>query len=104
MRAAALALFALAAPALAQSAGQWRAPDHIWASSCTYCHDAGSAPRLRGAHPDAKLVVIVARSGLPRMPAFHPSEIGDKELAALGAWLQRQPVPAASKPLPGTRK
>jgi hypothetical protein len=24
------------------------------------------------------------------MPAFHPSEIDDRELAALGTWLQRQ--------------
>jgi mono/diheme cytochrome c family protein len=95
VKAAALALLAFAAPALAQSAGQWRAPDHIWASSCTYCHDSGVGPHLRGAHPDPKLVVIVARSGLPGMPAFHPSEISDAELAALAAWLQVQPAPAA---------
>jgi len=104
MRVAALALLAFAAPALAQSAGQWRAPDHVWASSCTYCHDTGSAPRLRGTHPDANLVAIVARNGLPGMPAFHPSEISDQELAALGAWLQRQPAPAALKPPAGKRK
>jgi cytochrome c553 len=96
-------LLALAPAAHAERAGQWRGPEHIWASSCTYCHDDGSGPRLRGAHPDAKLVAIVARNGLPGMPAFHPSEISDPELATLGAWLQRQPPPA-QPPKPGKAK
>jgi len=85
-----LVLLALADPLHAESAGQWRGPDHIWASSCSYCHDTGVGPRLRGARPDPKLVDLAVRNGLPGMPAFHPSEVSDKELAALGAWLQRQ--------------
>lgn len=88
-----LATAGLAAPAFAQSAGQWRGPAQIWSKSCHYCHDSGVGPNLRGAHLDPRVVIVVARGGMPGMPAFHPSEINDAELAGLARWLHDQPPP-----------
>lgn len=94
MRFIASALLLLPAPLHAQSAGQWGKPERIWTASCTYCHDQGVGPSLRGTHPDTRLVASAVRNGMPGMPVFHRSEIDDQELAALSAWLQRQPGPA----------
>ena len=97
----ALALLALAgmgaAPALAQSAGQWRGPAHIWASSCGYCHDAGGpGPVLKGRKLDPALIATMVRNGVPGMPNFHAAEIDDRELATIARWVSAAP-PSAVK-------
>lgn len=76
----------------AQSAGQWRGPEHVWGASCGYCHDEGVGPQLRGRKLPAELIPPVVRQGLPGMPSFHPSEIDDKELETLARWIARSPA------------
>jgi len=90
-----LALLLWTAPvaATAQSAGQWHGPEQIWAATCGYCHDEGVGPQLRGRKLPAAAIPPVVRQGLPGMPSFHPSEIDDKELAALARWIARSPAP-----------
>lgn len=97
MRAAAiLLLLAPAAPAAAQSAGQWRGPEHIWASSCGYCHDVGGpGPALKGRGLDPALIATVVRNGVPGMPNFHAAEIDDRELQALARWVATVPASTA---------
>jgi len=82
------------APAAAQSAGQWRGPQHIWAGTCGYCHGTPVAPEIRGMKLPAQAIAQIVRHGLPGMPAFHESELSDGEVAALAEWLSHAPVPA----------
>lgn len=89
-----LGLTLVCGSAQAQSSGQWRGPDQIWRSSCGYCHGAGVAPELRGRRLPPQATTMIVREGAPGMPAFHPSEIGDKELRQLARWLERSPAPA----------
>jgi len=93
---ATIILLSLVTPTLAsaQSAGQWRGPEHIWGASCGYCHDEGVGPQLRGRKLPAELIPPVVRQGLPGMPSFHPSEIDERELASLARWITRSPAPA----------
>jgi len=88
---AALWLAAAAAPALAQSAGEWKGPEQIWGASCGYCHDSGVGPPIKGARIAADAITAAVRQGLPGMPSFHPSEIDDRELATFSRWLSRTP-------------
>lgn len=91
-----LLLAGLAAPAFAQSAGQWRGPAHIWAASCGYCHDVGGpGPALKGRRLDPALIAAVVRGGVPGMPNFHAAEIDDRELAALAKWVAAAPASSA---------
>ena len=94
MMAAAL-LCTLASPhqVFAQSAGEWRDASHLYASSCTYCHDTGVAPNLRGVGWPKEYVSVRVRMGYQAMPAFKPSEISESEIAALATWLADQPLP-----------
>jgi cytochrome c5 len=85
------------APAFAQAAGQWQKPEQIWAASCSYCHEQDFAPELRGRNLPAEAIAPIVRQGVPGMPAFHPSEINDRELAGLSRWISASPAPAAKK-------
>jgi mono/diheme cytochrome c family protein len=84
---------ALLAPAAAraQAAGEWRDPEHLYDSSCTFCHDTGVGPTLKGAGWPKEYVALRLRLGFKAMPAFKPSEISDREIEALAAWLAAQP-------------
>lgn len=79
--------------ARAQSAGQWRGPEHMWESACGYCHGAGVAPELRGRGLPPSLIRKIAREGYAAMPAFHPSEFSDQDLAALADWIAKSQAP-----------
>jgi mono/diheme cytochrome c family protein len=83
---------------LAQSAGQWQGPQHIWNASCAYCHGTTHAPELLGREVSAEVVRRFIRQGAPGMPAFHSSEISDQELDALAEWIETSKTP--SKPNP----
>lgn len=89
-----LAALAAAGAARAQAAGQWRGPEAIWAASCSYCHETGVGPELRGIRLPPATIEKAVRSGFVQMPAFHPSEISDAELRSLAAWLSAAPAPA----------
>jgi 4-cresol dehydrogenase (hydroxylating) cytochrome subunit len=99
MKPAAVVVLALAlatgavAGAHAQSAGQWRGPEHMWESACGYCHGAGVAPELRGRGLPASLIRKIAREGYAAMPAFHPSEFSDQDLSALADWIAKSQAP-----------
>jgi cytochrome c553 len=74
------------------------APPKPWVDACTYCHEAQIAPSLFGRRLEPAAIVVIVRNGLPAMPAFHRAEISDAELAALAAWIARQPPTAPSPP------
>ena len=93
MRALVAFVALLPAPTLAQSAGQWSGPQQIWGASCGYCHGEGIGPEIRGLKLPPATIVATARNGAPGMPAFHPSEIDDHELAALARWISAAPAP-----------
>jgi mono/diheme cytochrome c family protein len=102
---AAALLGLLAAPQLvsAQSAGEWRDASHLYSSSCTYCHDTGVGPNLRGVGWPKEYVAVRVRMGYQAMPAFKPSEISEAEIAALAAWLADQPLPPGPEKAGATR-
>jgi mono/diheme cytochrome c family protein len=70
----------------------WIGPEHIWRSTCGYCHGLG-APELRGAGLPPPLIMQFARRGAPGMPPFHESEITDIDLRRLAEWIAAQPKP-----------
>lgn len=91
----------LAPPAArAQSAGEWRGPEHLWGALCSYCHGAGVSLQLLGTKLPAATIVEFTRKGLKAMPPFAPTQISDAELAALAEWISRSEPPAAP-PQPG---
>lgn len=92
-------LLALGAPVTgqAQSAGQWRGPEHIWAASCGYCHDTNVGPQLKGRNLPAEAIAYFVRFGGSAMPAFHPSELNERELTVLSAWLAKSIKPEPKK-------
>lgn len=73
--------------AAAQAANQWRGPQHIYDSTCVYCHETGVAPRLKGRGLPEAFVRLRLRRGYGAMPAFRPSEISPADAAALARWL-----------------
>jgi mono/diheme cytochrome c family protein len=81
------------ARAPAQSAGEWRGPQHLWDALCGYCHGAGVSLQLLGAKLPAPLIAEVTRSGLKAMPPFAPTQISDAELAALAEWISHSEPP-----------
>jgi mono/diheme cytochrome c family protein len=89
---------AWSALAAAQSAGQWRGPDQLYATICSFCHDTGVGPVLKGKHYPAKQIQAVVRHGQNGMPAMRPSEFSDAELASLADMLSDSPAPASTKP------
>jgi mono/diheme cytochrome c family protein len=90
----ALALsFALAAPAAAQSAGQWRSAEQIYGKVCARCHETHVAPRLLGRKLPAAYVRQIVLHGMRAMPAFRPTDFSEEELAALGRLVEQQPAP-----------
>lgn len=73
---------------------KWSGPEHIWRSSCGYCHGgAAGAPELRGAGLPPEAIIQFARQGAPGMPPFHASEISDEDLTRLAKWISVQPKP-----------
>lgn len=90
---------ALAGPvAQAQSAGEWGSPEQLWRAACRYCHDNGIARELRGAGLSSQAIVTAVRTGPKAMPSFTSSQISDRELEQLAAWvsLQKAPAPQAA--------
>ena len=99
---AASLLAACAAGAAAQdrAAEPRETPEHIWASSCGYCHGGPmNAPRLHGRQLPEAVVIAIVRNGANGMPPFHASAIGDEDLRTLARWIREAPGPSpASRP------
>ena len=89
-----------AARSPAQSAGEWRGPQHMWDALCAYCHGAGVSLQLLGMQLPAPLIAEVTRRGLKAMPPFAPTQISDAELAALAEWISHSEPPP--RPATGT--
>lgn len=80
--------------AQAQSSGEWGSPEQLWRATCRYCHDNGVARELRGAGLEAQAIVTAVRTGPKAMPAFTQSQISDRDLEQLAAWVTAQKAPA----------
>ena len=91
----ALAVLLASARAEAQSAGEWGSPAQLWRAACSYCHDNGIARELRGAGLTPQAVATAVRVGPKAMPSFTASQISDREIEQLAAWMstQKPPVP-----------
>ena len=81
----------------AQSAGQWRDANHIFAKTCAHCHDTGVGPELRGRNLPAQYITLVVQNGLRAMPAFRPTDFSAAEVEALAKMISQSPAPAAPK-------
>lgn len=94
-----LALGGVAVAAQDRSTERRETPEHIWASSCGYCHGGPmNAPRLHGRQLPEAVVMAIVRNGANGMPPFHPSAIGDEDLRALARWIREAPDPASPVP------
>ncbi len=91
---AAMSVFTGAA-AHAQATGEWRTPEHAYGSACVYCHETGVAPVLKGRQLPVEYVRDRVRRGYNAMPAFKPSELGERDLEALAAWINASAAPPA---------
>ncbi len=78
----------------AQSAGGWASSAQLWRATCSYCHDNGIARELRGAGLTPQAVATAVRTGPNAMPSFTASQISDRELEQLAAWMSTQKAPA----------
>nr|WP_294524010.1 cytochrome c [uncultured Rhodopila sp.] len=88
---ATLVLLAAAWPARAQSAGQWKNPDHLYAKICANCHDTGVGPTIVGRDFKPDHYVTTVRHGSKAMPAFRVTEIDDAALLMLAEQLAAVP-------------
>jgi mono/diheme cytochrome c family protein len=84
-------LMAVPRAALAQSAGQWQNPDHLYGKVCAHCHDTGVAPTIVGRDFKPDHYVTTVRHGSKAMPAFRITEIDDAALLALAEQLAAVP-------------
>lgn len=90
-------------PAQAYSAGQWRSAEEIYGKVCGYCHDFPIAPSLFGRDLPSAYIRAIVLQGRGPMPAFRPTDFSEEELAALGAFLQKE-RPARADHAPGGRR
>lgn len=86
-----------AGAAHAQSAGQWKDGQHVYAKICANCHESGVGPVIKGRDLDPAYYMHVARSGLRAMPAFRPTEIDDAALRQVAEMLSKSPAPGGGK-------
>jgi len=91
-------LSALSVHVYAQATNEWRDAEHLYSSTCKYCHELGVGPVLkgRGAGLPVEYIKFRVRRGYNAMPAFKPSEISDKDIEMLGKWLSES---KAGKPI-----
>lgn len=71
-----------------------RSPDQLYAKTCGYCHDHGTAPVILGQGLDADTIAYMVRSGPHGMVAFRPTEVSPAELGALSKWVSESKGPA----------
>lgn len=76
----------------AEPGGRWRDAGHIWRASCSYCHDAGVAPALKGRPWPVPVLLFWLRRGPGAMPSFTAAEVSDADVRALAQWLDQQPA------------
>lgn len=97
-----LPLLAFSLPTLAAGDGKWKSGEETYKKVCSYCHDAGVSPILRGRQLPPELIKHFVRNGSRAMPAFRATQISDTELEAMAAWIQQSPAPSAAEKIPQT--
>ncbi len=90
-----------ASPGYAAGDGIWKSGADVYSKTCTYCHDAGVSPVLKGRKLPPKMITTIVRQGLIEMPAFPESFIDNETLQALAKYIHEsdapQTQPAASQ-------
>lgn len=95
--ACAIALLTGTTTARAQSAGQWKDGQHVYAKVCSNCHESGVGPVIKGRDLDPAYYQHVVRGGLRAMPAFRSTEIDDAALRQVAEMLAKSPAPGGGK-------
>jgi mono/diheme cytochrome c family protein len=80
-------------PVLAAGDGVWRDGADVYSKICTYCHDAGVGPVIKGLRLPPELIMQTVRQGLLEMPAFPESFIDNKSLQDLAKYVSEAPAP-----------
>ena len=103
---------ALAIPTAAANTGDKWTPQSFYADRCARCHGpsgwgtrtlarrvpAGQAELTRRTQLPAPYIAFVVRHGVGSMPQFTPTELTDRQLAQLAAWLARPQDAPGVKP------
>lgn len=84
----AVCMSAAATVAAADSSGEWQSGQEAYDKVCSYCHDHGIGPLIKGQATLPELVQLMVRSGSGAMPAFRRTEIDDKTLAEIIAYIK----------------
>ena len=81
--------------ASANSAVNWKNSQHLWQSTCFYCHEeTTNGPSLFSRDLPLAVINNWMREGHGAMPPFRPAEVSDKEIEALSQWINEQPATA----------
>ncbi|MCS3731518.1 c-type cytochrome [Bradyrhizobium betae] len=80
-------------PAFPAGDGVWRGGADIYSKICTYCHDVGVGPVIKGRQLPPETITQVVRRGLIEMPAFPVSFIDDKSLQDLAKYISQSAAP-----------
>ena len=73
----------------AADARKERNGESVYQNVCQYCHESGVGPKLMARQLPAGYSIQIVRSGRAAMPAFRPSEISDKELERVAAFIEK---------------
>lgn len=73
----------VATSAQADESAKWKNGAQVYQKTCSYCHDTGIGPVIKGRELPIDYVKQVVRNGLQAMPAFRVSEFDDMLLADL---------------------
>ncbi len=82
-----VAFFSITTNTIAESANEWQSGNQIYKNICGHCHEAGVGPKLSGRDLPADYFKTMARNGRAGMPAFRPTELSDKDLDKISAYL-----------------
>ncbi len=75
----------------ADAAGQWRDGPQVYEKICSYCHDNGIGPEIKGRKLPPDYISSIVRNGYRAMPAFRAAEIDNKALSALSGYISSTP-------------
>ncbi len=67
----------------ADAAGQWHDGPHVYVKICSYCHDTGIGPEIKGRNLPPEYISSIVRNGFRAMPAFRAAEIDEEALLKL---------------------
>ncbi len=77
-----------ASVAIADGSGRWQSGQEAYDKVCSYCHDRGIGPVIKGPGKSPDVIRIMARSGNRAMPAFRQSEIDDATLLKIAEYIK----------------